>query len=207
MNEPLVTVARRSSSPMISIEAGSRPISSCASRRAPSTGDSPGSTRPPGKLTSPWWVRSPQVRRVSTTCAPGPRRRRARPAADGRRAAPARPTAGRGAARAREGSGRPPSDRRARRRRSPESARGESTPGDRPGAGLDRGRPGRAERRERRPHVGHGGAPLLGRQVGPRCGAAGPGVERPRDALLAAPARGHRPGGARRLLPRRRPAG
>ena len=39
-------------------------------RRAPSTGDSPGSTRPPGKLTSPWWVRRPQVRRVSTTCAP-----------------------------------------------------------------------------------------------------------------------------------------
>ena len=69
---------------MISTEAGSRPISSCASRQAPSTGDSPGSTRPPGKLTSPWWVRRSQVRRVSTTWA-GP------PAAVRRRAAPARP--------------------------------------------------------------------------------------------------------------------
>ena len=33
MNEPLVTVARWSSSPMISTEAGSSPISSCASRQ------------------------------------------------------------------------------------------------------------------------------------------------------------------------------
>ena len=45
---PLDTVARWSSSPMISTSAGSRAISSSASRRAPSTGDSPGSTRPPG---------------------------------------------------------------------------------------------------------------------------------------------------------------
>src|SRR5262245_38858787 len=67
MNVPLEMVARWSSSPTTSMVAGSRPISSCASRSAPSTGDSPGSTRPPGKLTSPWWVRRPQVRRVSTT--------------------------------------------------------------------------------------------------------------------------------------------
>ena len=70
MNDPLDTVARWSSSPMTSTEAGSRPISSCASRQAASRGDSPGSTRPPGKLTSPWWVRMPQVRRVNTTWAP-----------------------------------------------------------------------------------------------------------------------------------------
>ncbi len=67
MYDPLDTVARWSSSPTISTAVGSSPISSSASRHAPSTGASPGSTRPPGKLTSPRWVRRPQVRRVSTT--------------------------------------------------------------------------------------------------------------------------------------------
>src|ERR687891_84737 len=62
MNDQLDTVARWSSSPTISTVDGSRSISSLASRRAPSTADSPGSTRPPGKLTSPWWVLGPQVR-------------------------------------------------------------------------------------------------------------------------------------------------
>ena len=67
MNELLTTVRRWSSSPMISTQPGSSAISSFASRSAVVTGSSPGSIRPPGKLTCPAWLRRFELRRVSTT--------------------------------------------------------------------------------------------------------------------------------------------
>ena len=68
MKERLVTVARWSSSPIRSTEAGSSAISSWASRSAVcQRSSSSSSCRPPGKLTSPECDRSSHVRRVSTT--------------------------------------------------------------------------------------------------------------------------------------------
>ena len=45
--------------PTVVTDAGSRPTSSCASRSAAAVASSPSSSRPPGKLTSPWCVRKP----------------------------------------------------------------------------------------------------------------------------------------------------
>lgn len=58
------------STPQTSTTRGSSPISSFASRRAASTLVSPGSSRPPGKQTSPLWDLSPQISnlRVVTIC-------------------------------------------------------------------------------------------------------------------------------------------
>ena len=68
MNDPLVMVERWSSSPTISTDAGSRAVSSQASRRAVARRSaSPGSMPPPGKLTSPLWERRWAARRVRTT--------------------------------------------------------------------------------------------------------------------------------------------
>ena len=52
------------SQPTIVTRAGSRSTSSWASRRAAAAGSSPSLRRPPGKLTSPLWVRKPDERRV-----------------------------------------------------------------------------------------------------------------------------------------------
>ena len=75
---------RWSSSPITVTSDGSRPTSSWASRSAAWTGVSPGSSRPPGKLISPLWLRMCRDRRVSSTSAPLWPSARATSTADGR---------------------------------------------------------------------------------------------------------------------------
>ena len=69
MSELETRVVRGWSQPTIVTRDGSRPTSSCASRRAAAVVSSPASSRPPGKLTCPWWVRSSVERRVKTILA------------------------------------------------------------------------------------------------------------------------------------------
>ncbi len=74
MVNPPAIVGWSGSRPATSTSDGSSPISSSASRNAVATASSsPGSARPPGKLTCPAWWRSSAERRVSNTNGSGAR--------------------------------------------------------------------------------------------------------------------------------------